>query len=264
VSGSRWVVVLGVSSGFGAAAARAWAAAGYSIFGIHLDRRQAMPQVEALAAELRSHGVAVELRNVNAAGDEERAAAIAALRELAGPGGVQVLLHSLAFGTLRPLFGDPETGEGAVLGRKHVEMTQDVMASSLVYWAQDLVAAGLLTRGGRIFAMTSSGSLAAWPAYGAVSAAKSALESWIRQLAVELAPRGVTANAIMAGVTRTPALDKIPGNEEIARRALERNPSGRLTTPEDVAACLVSLSGPGTQWLTGNVLRVDGGESVSG
>ena len=112
--------------------------------------------------------------------------------------------------------------------------------------------------------MTSSGSLAAWPAYGAVSAAKCALESHVRQLAVELAPKQITANAIMAGVTDTPALKKIPGSDQITRKALERNPSGRLTLPEDVANCLVALSGPGTGWMTGNILRVDGGESVSG
>ena len=86
----------------------------------------------------------------------------------------------------------------------------------------------------------------------------------MRQLAVELAPQGITANAIMAGVTRTAALEKIPGHDEIERRALERNPSGRLTEPDDVAACLVALSRAETRWLTGNVLRVDGGESVSG
>ena len=112
--------------------------------------------------------------------------------------------------------------------------------------------------------MTSSGSLAAWPSYGAVSAAKSALESHIRQLALELAPLGVTANAIMAGVTQTPALNKIPGAEKIVQIAIERNPSGRLTTPEDVAAALVNLSGSGTYWMTGNVIRIDGGETISG
>lgn len=259
-AGRDWIVILGVSSGFGAACARAFAAAGYGVFGVHLDRRQALPQVEALANELRGHGVPVSFHNVNAAGDEERAAAMTALDALLQPGdGVRVLLHSLAFGTLRPVVGGD-----AVLGRKHVEMTLDVMSSSLVYWAQDLVAGGRMGQGGRIYAMTSSGSLAAWPSYGAVSAAKSALEAWIRQLAVELAPRGITANAVMAGVTRTPALDKIPGSDEIARRALERNPHGRLTTPEDVASCLVVLARPETAWLTGNVLRLDGGESVSG
>ena len=138
------------------------------------------------------------------------------------------------------------------------------MAHSLVYWTQDLVSRELLQSGGRVFAMTSSGSIAAWPSYGAVSAAKCALESHIRQIAIELAPQGITANAVMAGVTRTAALEKIPGAAELARRAEERNPSGRLTVPEDVAECLYALAGPGTNWMTGNVLRIDGGESVSG
>jgi enoyl-[acyl-carrier protein] reductase III len=114
-----------------------------------------------------------------------------------------------------------------------------------------------------VFALTSSGSLVAFPSYGAVSAAKAALEAHVRQLAVELAPRQITVNAIMAGLCRTPALQKIPGAERLAEAAAARNPSGRLTEPEDVARCLVALASPGTAWLTGNVLRVDGGETIA-
>lgn len=256
----RWAVILGSSSGFGAAAARAFAAQGMGIFGAHMDRRGGMPAVEALIEELKRHDVPVVFHNGNAADDDHRAAGVAALKEAMGEGDtVGVLLHSLAFGTLRPFFG-----EGGTIGRRHLDMTLDVMANSLVYWSQDLVSEGLLTEGARVYAMTSSGSLAAWPSYGAVSAAKCALESHVRQLAVELAPMGITANAIMAGVTQTPALSKIPGSDAIAETALRRNPHGRLTTPEDVADCLVALMGPGTRWLTGNVLRVDGGEAISG
>ena len=255
-----WVVVLGASSGFGAAAARAFAAQGHPIFGAHMDRRGTMPQVEALVAELEGHGVPVLFHNGNAAGDDVRAEAIerltAAMAEHGGK--VGVLLHSLAFGTLRPYFDDRS------IGRRHMDMTLDVMANSLVYWTQDLIANELFDQTARIFARTSSGSIAVWPSYGAVSAAKCALESHIRQIALELAPRGITANAIMAGVTRTAALEKIPGADQIAERALAQNPSGRLTTPEDVAACLLALSGPGTQWMTGNVIRVDGGETITG
>lgn len=260
MSGKPWVVILGASSGFGAAAARAFAAEGHPIFGAHMDRRGTMPQVEALVAELRGHGVPVVFHNGNAADDKNRAAALDALAAALGDAKVGVLLHSLAFGTLRPYLA----ADGASIGRSHLEMTLDVMANSLVYWTQDLVGRGMLGRGGRVYAMTSSGSIAVWPSYGAVSAAKCALESHIRQLALELAPHGVTANAIMAGVTRTPALEKIPGAEDIVRTATARNPHGRLTTPEDVAACLVALAGPGTAWMTGNVLRVDGGEAISG
>lgn len=255
-----WVVILGSSSGFGAAAARAFAQAGHPIFGAHMDRRGTLPQVEALIDELRGHGVPVVFHNGNAASDETRAEALDALQAAVSEHGGQVgvVLHSLAFGTLRPFLGQPS------IGRRHLDMTLDVMANSLVYWVQDLLQRDLLADGGRIFAMTSSGSIAVWPSYGAVSAAKCALESHVRQLAMELAPRQITVNAIMAGVTQTPALEKIPGAQEIAERALSRNPSGRLTTPEDIATCLVSLSQPGTAWLTGNVLRVDGGETLCG
>lgn len=256
----KWIVILGASSGFGAAAARAFARAGYGVFGAHMDRRGTLPQVEALIEELRSHGVPVVFHNGNAADDDVRKTAVDALAAaVAADGGtVQVLMHSLAFGTLRPFFDE------APLQRRQLDMTLDVMANSLVYWSQDLVRRELIGRGGRIFAMTSAGSLVAWPSYGAVSAAKCALESHIRQLAVELAPRGITANAIMAGVTRTPALEKIPGAGALAEQALARNPHKRLTTTEDVADCLVDLARPGTSWLTGNVLHVDGGETISG
>jgi enoyl-[acyl-carrier protein] reductase III len=258
----RWAVILGASSGFGAATARALAREGYGIFGLHLDRRNTMPQVEALVSELEANGVPVVFHNGNAARDEERETALVRLDEaLASTDGtIGVLLHSLAFGTLRPFFVE----EGRALTRKQMEMTLDVMAHSLVYWTQDLVKRGHLKAGGRVYAMTSSGSIAAWPSYGAVSAAKCALESHIRQLAVELAPQQITANAIMAGVTQTPALSKIPGADEIAARALSRNPHQRLTVPEDVAECIVALAGPGTAWMTGNILKVDGGEAISG
>lgn len=259
MSGKPWVVILGSSSGFGAAAARAYAKAGHPLFGAHMDRRGTMPQVEALIEELRGYGVPVVFHNGNAASDDERGKALDALTEAMGEDGkVGVLLHSLAFGTLRPFFGDKP------IGRRHMEMTLDVMANSLVYWTQDMVQRDLFADPARIFAMTSSGSLFVVDAYGAVSAAKCALESHIRQLALELAPRNITANAIMAGVTHTPALDKIPGSDRMMAEMKQRNPYKRLTTPEDIAECLIALSGPGTRWLTGNVLRVDGGETIAG
>ena len=255
-----WVVILGSSSGFGAATARAFAAQGHPIFGVHMDRRGTMPAVNALIDELRGYDVPVVFSNGNAADDTKRSAALdglqAAMDEHGGK--VGVLMHSLAFGTLRPYFSDNS------LGRRHIDMTLDVMAHSLVYWTQDLIKREMFGETGRIYAMTSSGSIAVWPSYGAVSAAKCALESHVRQIALELAPRRITANAIMAGVTPTPALSKIPGAEQIAETALSRNPSGRLTTTEDVAQCILTLSGPGTQWMTGNIIRVDGGETISG
>jgi NAD(P)-dependent dehydrogenase (short-subunit alcohol dehydrogenase family) len=257
----RWALILGVSSGLGAASARALAAAGYDILGLHLDRRATMPAVEALVAELMAMGRQVRFWNENAADDERRATIVEAIAGEVGDSGVSVFLHSLAFGTLKPLVA-PSPGGG--ISRRQLEMTQDVMANSLIYWVGALVDRGLLQAGGRVFAFTSEGSHRAATGYGAVGAAKAALEAYIRQLAFELAPRQITANAIQAGVTDTPALRKIPGHEQIIEATLRRNPHGRLTCPEDVAAALVELARPGTHWMTGNVICVDGGEDVSG
>jgi NAD(P)-dependent dehydrogenase (short-subunit alcohol dehydrogenase family) len=258
-SGRRWVLILGVSSGFGAAAAQAYAEAGWHIIGVHLDRRATLPAVEALRRSLEEAGAEILLFNGNAASDDFRSEVVAAIAqhlEVRG-GTLSVVLHSLAFGTLTRLVpGEDEQG----ISRRQLEMTMDVMAHSLVYWARDLVAADLL-RQGRIFAMTSEGSQAAWDRYGAVAAAKAALESHVRQLGRELAERKVTANAILAGVTQTPALEKIPGADLLKDKARAKNPNGRLTRPHDVAAALVALSAPSTYWLNSNVIRIDGGES---
>lgn len=255
-----WILILGASSGFGAASARAFARAGWNVAGVHLDRRAGMAQVEALLADIAAAGVEARFFNVNAADDEQRAQVVAALKESLPAGGLRALLHSLAFGSLTDFV--PPSGRG--MSRKQLEMTMDVMAHSLVYWTQELVGAGLLAEGGRIWAMTSSGSHVAWKGYGAVSAAKAALESHVRQLAMELGGRGITTNAVLAGVTRTPALEKIPGSDRLAELAQQRNPSRRLTTPDDVAKALVKLADADLAWLNGGVLHLDGGEDVSG
>ena len=267
MEGGRWALILGVSSGFGAATARRLAAAGYGIAGIHLDRRATMPAVEALRAELEALVPGrVRLFNRNAADDAARAEIVAELAPVIGPGGLGVLMHSLAFGSMAPLVvpGGQGSGGARAARRSQIEMTSDVMGHSLVWWAQAAVEAGLLGEGGRIFAMTSAGSHMVWPGYGPVSAAKALLEVYIRQLAVELAPLGITANAILAGTTRTPALEKIPGADMIIEQSIRRNPHGRLGTPDDVARCIVALCGPDTYWMTGNVIRVDGGEDIAG
>ncbi|MSQ26231.1 MAG: SDR family oxidoreductase [Dehalococcoidia bacterium] len=257
-----WALILGVSSGFGGATAVELARSGFDIFGVHLDRRATIPLAEQVMADVRAQGRQAHFFNTNAADAEDRAKVLDSMQQhLAGGGTVRVLMHSLAFGTLKPyVAATPQDG----LNQKQMEMTQDVMAHSLVYWTQDLVARGMMQRGGRIYAMTSAGDQRVWASYGAVSAAKAALESHIRQIAFELAPKGITANAIRAGVTDTPALRKIPGNDQLIAGATARNPSGRLTTPQDVARAIACLADERTAWITGNVIGVDGGEDIVG
>ncbi len=258
-----WALVLGASSGFGEATSLALARAGMNVFGVHLDRKGTLPNVERIVGEIRKLGREARFFNINAADAEKRTEAVGQiqriLEERGESGTLRVLLHSLAFGTLKPYIADPVKD---AVTQSQMDMTLDVMAHSLVYWTQEVVGRGLMARGGHIYAMTSSGGTHVLPHYGPVSAAKAALESHIRQLAAELAPREITANSIRAGVTDTPALQKIPGHDDIKLRAHRRNPSGRLTTPDDVARAIVVLSHPDTYWITGNVIGVDGGEDI--
>ncbi len=262
---SGWALVLGASSGFGAASSMALARAGMDIFGVHLDRKSTQPNAERLVTDIKALGRQAHFFNINAADEEKRADVSSEmeriLRERNEMGRIRVMLHSLAFGTLKLFVTDPIK---EAVSKAQMDMTVDVMAHSLVYWAQELVGRGLMGRGGRIYAMTSAGGARVLPYYGPVSAAKAALESNIRQLAAELASHGITANSIRAGVTATPAAQKIPNYEEFSARAAERNPHRRLTTVEDVARAIVVFSHPDTYWMTGNVIGVDGGEEIVG
>ena len=255
----KWAVVLGSSSGFGEALSIGLAKAGMNIFGIHLDRKGTMPKVEEIIEKIKSEGREAKFFNINVSDEEKRKETIQSIKDIAGENSVKILIHSVAFGTLKYYVAEEQN---QMLNRKNIDMTLDVMANTIVYWAQELVTEKLMGSGGRIFVMTSSGSHRVWPTYGAVSAAKAAIEAHIRQLAVELAPYGITANSIRAGVTDTPALRKIPGNDALIDHALKANPSGRLTTPEDVAKAIVLLSKDDAQWITGNVIGVDGGEDL--
>lgn len=258
-----WALILGASSGFGEATALELARAGMNIAGVHLDRKATLPHVEEVVGQIRATGREALFFNANAADAEKRQEILgqleARLKAGAPPGTVRVLFHSLAFGTLKPYVSG---NSGEAVDQRAMEMTVDVMGNSLVYWTQDVVRRGLMGAGGRIFAMTSSGGARVIPSYGPVSAAKAVLESHIRQLAMELAKQGITANALRAGVTDTPALRKIPGNEILLEGARRKNPHGRLTTPADVASAVALLCQPGAHWITGNVIGVDGGEDI--
>lgn len=258
-----YALILGVSSGFGGTAAIELAKAGFNIIGVHLDRAATMPIANQTKADIEATGAKALFFNVNAADEGRRKEVIDGIKQefASAQGekpGIYVLMHSLAFGSLKELVAE---NPADALTQKQIEMTLDVMANSLIYWTQDVTASRLWGKYGRIYAMTSGGGSRVLPMYGAVSAAKAALESYIRQLALEMAPFNVTANAILAGVTDTAALRKIPGSDVLMGNAKMRNPSHRLTTPEDVAKVIALLSHENAHWINGDTIRSDGGEN---
>jgi enoyl-[acyl-carrier protein] reductase III len=260
----RWALILGASSGFGAATARALASAGMHIFGVHLDMRATLHRAEQVVVDIEALGRKAVFFNTNAADARKRAYVLDEIEETLAndlADSVHFMLHSLAFGTLLPFIADTP---GEAVSETQMDMTLRVMAHSLVYWVQDLVRRNLLVRGSRVYALSSMGSVRVLPVYGAVSAAKAALESNTRQLAVELASRGITVNCLRPGVADTPAVRPVPGYEVYLVEAFKRNPAGRLTTTEDIAKVLVALADPDITWLTGAVIPVDGGESIVG
>ena len=260
----RWALILGASSGFGAATARALAGAGMNIFGVHLDTKATLPRAQQVVADIEGLGRKAVFFNTNAADGRKRARVLDQIKEALvddPAGSIHFLLHSLAFGNLLPFIADvPEEA----VGEPQMEMTLRVMAHSLVYWVQDLVRRNLLVRGSRIYALSSTGAIRVAPMYGPVSAAKATLESHTRQLALELGPRGIAVNCLRPGVAKTPALRVIPGHEPYVAKALELNPGGRLTTTGDVANVLLALADPAVTWINGAVIPVDGGESIVG
>ena len=152
----------------------------------------------------------------------------------------------------------PEYSADSFLEEEDMPRTIHSMGTSLLAWTQALRERALFAPDARVLGLTSEGNAVAWKGYAAVAAAKVALESVSRSIAVEMAQFGVRSNIVQAGVTDTPALRVIPGSGHLKAQARIRNPFGRLTTPEDVAAVIYLLSLPESAWINGEVIRVDG------
>lgn len=161
------------------------------------------------------------------------------------------IVHCAATGTHRAI--DSLTG-------RHLDWTFALNARALFELTVRLL--GRFGRGGCILALSSMGATHAIPQYSAIGASKGALEALIRHFAVELAPRGIRANALRPGAVATQAWKSIPDADARLAEAARRSPWGRLVTTDELAACAQFLCSAAASGVTGQTLVVDAGASV--
>ncbi len=250
-----WALIIGGSSGLGWASAVQLARQGMNLAVVHRDRKAYLREWEPHWEALADEEVKLMRWNVDALKEKHRSRVIEELKENMKAGEqVKVMLHSLSKGSLKSMSGD------ASLSNSDLSITMDAMGLNLYHWARALKNQQLLVNGSRVLAFTSAGNLRVWPHYAAVSAAKNAMESISRSMAVEWGPEGIRSNVIQAGITDTSSLRMIPGHEDLRKWTERHNPAGRMTQAHDVAQVVDLLCRPEADWINGVILPVDGGE----
>ena len=256
---NKWAIILGCSTGHGAAISKQLASEGYGIIGFHLDRGAIKKEAKELEKEIASiNNAKVKFWNENAADKEVMLKRIPEIVSLIGDGKVKLLMHSIAFGSTTNFF------KPTPVRQRQMDMTQHVMVHCLIYWTQAILNEKLFTSGSRILGLTSEGSYKAMEGYGPVGVAKASLEAVIRQIGWELGKKGITANTIQAGITPTRALTKISEDwEDWIETTKKRNPMKRVTTPKDVAGLVSLLMSEKADFVNCSTIFCDGGEHRS-
>jgi len=242
----RVVLVTGGSRGIGRSIALRFARARYRLLVNFFQNRAAAQETAQEAAAL---GAEIRLLQADLKDQAQIQKMFQEIQRLYGR--LDVLIHNAASGVLRPALG---------LKPKHWDWVMDTNARSLLLCASE--AASMMVEGGRIISLSSLGSGRVIPQYGAIGVSKAALESLTRYLAVELAPKGITVNAVSAGAVATEVWNLVPGGDEILQKVRERTPSGRLLTPDDLGEIVFFLASAQAQMIQGQVIVVDGGYSL--
>jgi len=238
----RRVLVTGGTRGIGRAIALRFARDGAARVVLGYMRNDAA--AEEAAEEVRAAGAEPVLVRGNVASSR-------VVSELASHAPFDVVVHNAATGVIRTAL---ETKD------KHWDWTLAANARAFLSLARAV--APTMPRGGTIVGVSSLGSTRVLENYVLVGTSKAALESLVRYLAVELAPRGIRVNAVSAGVVETRALVHFSNRERMVRESIERTPAGRLAEPEDVAGAVAFLASPDAEMVRGHILVVDGGFSL--
>ena len=210
---------------------------------------------------IRSHSAAAETQS------EIESLGVRCLRvraHLGDSGKIRQLFAEVAanFGKLDVLVNNAASGvqrSASELEEKHWDWTMNVNAKAP--WLCAIEASKLMPNGGSIVNITSQGSQKVLPYYFSVGTSKAALESLTRYLAVELAPQGISVNAVSGGFVETGALDYFP-NREGMLEAGHSTPAGRIVTASDIARVVAFLCTDDAAMIRGQVIVVDGGYTL--
>lgn len=242
--------VTGSSRGIGRAIAIAMAKQGADVV-VHYRREP--ERAEAVAQEIRQIGREALVVKAELESQEELNAAFDVIEQSWGR------LDAFVANAAASAFKTIDT-----LKDYHLDRTYKVVIHSLVFAAQRCLPL-MEGRNGRIITMSSMGSTYTLPRYSTLGSAKAALESMTRYLAAEFGPKGITVNAINPGVVDTESARFFGGDnyDNYCRDVIAHTPLARLGTPEDVADAAVFLASDLSRFVTGQVLRVDGGLTLS-
>lgn len=239
-------LVTGGSRGIGKAISLELAQRGADISFNYLRSHAAARAVEA---EIAALGVGVMRHRANLANDDAIEGLLDAVVEKFGK--IDILVNNAASGVMR---------SSVELTEKHWDWTQSVNAKAP--WMLAARAAEFMPHGARVMNISSPGSGRVLPSYFAVGVSKAAIEAITRYMAIDLAPKGISVNAVSAGFVETDALDAFPDELGIKEVAVRSTPAGRSVTSEDVAKVVAMLCSPDAEMIRGQVIVVDGGEMI--
>ncbi len=249
-------LILGASGSIGYASAMKLAQNNFDLILVHRDSKSNSEKIKKSFESLKSYGAEVLSINTNATTDQGMARIIDSINQVKLLS-VNVFIHAIADANIGDAIGDESS-----LSKDDYLHTINAMTISFSKWTNLLLSEELLHSGARIIGFTSEGSNNVLPKYVAAGISKSGLETLSKYMAIDLAKKGITVNLINSGIIDSNAVRKMPYGDKLLATAIKRNPFGRLTSPEDVAKVVGFLASEDSSWITGEIIRVDGGEQL--
>jgi enoyl-[acyl-carrier protein] reductase III len=241
-------LITGSSRGIGKATALKFAELGADIVVNYFRQKSAADQTVSEIEKLGQRAIAVKAQ----IGDpEELDRLFDKAKEVFG--GIDFFISNAASGVIKGL---------TEITDKHWDWTIDINSRALFRGAKRCIELMAGRTGCAIVALTSIGSQRVMPGYGIVGVSKSAIETLVRYLAVELAPYGINVNAVSGGVVDTDALKWFPNRDIMLQEAAKKTPAGRIVEPNDLANVIAFLCSPDAYMIRGQVIVVDGGYSL--